>query len=250
MKIAISQPTYLPWLGYFDLIDQVDVFVLLDSVQFEKQSWQQRNRIKTPTGLQWLTVPVEFRGRLGQLIMQVIIRDPEFPKKHLRAIELNYRRAPFFDRYFPELARILKQHPSRSHLADLNLEIIRWLCAVLGIRTTLVRSSELCLDGRRSELLVNLCRQLNADTYVSPPGSATYLLDDLQLFEGAGINVAFQHFEHPTYRQMFPAFIPYASALDCLFNEGEASAQILRSGRRPAMMPEELSLNTVAGVGA
>jgi len=87
MKIAISQPTYLPWLGYFDLIDQVDVFVLLDSVQFEKQSWQQRNRIKTPTGLQWLTVPVEFRGRLGQRIMEVIIRDdPDLPKKHLRAI--------------------------------------------------------------------------------------------------------------------------------------------------------------------
>jgi len=124
------------------------------------------------------------------------------------------------------------------------------LCAALGIRTTLVRSSELCLDGRRSELLVNLCRQLNADTYVSPLGSATYLLDDLQLFADAGINVAFQNFEHPTYRQMFQAFIPYASALDVLFNEGEASAQILRSGHRPAMMPEELSLNTVAGVGA
>src|SRR5205823_3408897 len=149
MKIAISQPTYLPWLGYFDLIDQVDAFVLLDSVQFEKQSWQQRNRIKTPTGLQWLTVPVVFRGRLGQRIMEVIIRDPEFPRKHLRAIELNYRRAPFFDRYFPELARILEQHPSGSHLADLNLEIIRWVCAALGIQTTLIRSSELHQDGRR-----------------------------------------------------------------------------------------------------
>jgi hypothetical protein len=250
MKIAISQPTYLPWLGYFDLIDQVDVFVLLDSVQFEKQSWQQRNRIKTPTGLHWLTVPIVFRGRLGQRIMEVIIRDPDFPRKHLRAIELNYRRARFFDRYFPELARILGQHPSGSHLVELNLEIIRWVCAALDIRTTLVRASELRQDGRRSELLVNLCRHLNADTYVSPPGSATYLLDDLQLFADAGINVAFQNFEHPTYRQMFPAFIPYASALDVLFNEGEASAQILRSGHRPATMPEELSLNTVAGVGA
>ena len=250
MKIAISQPTYLPWLGYFDLIDQVDVFVLLDSVQFEKQSWQQRNRIKTPTGLQLLTVPVVFRGRLGQRIMEVIIRDPDFPRKHLRAIELNYRRTLFFDRYFPELARILEQHPSGGHLADLNLEIIRWVCAALGIRTTLVRSSELRQEGRRSELLVNLCRHLNANTYVSPPGSATYLLGDLQLFTDAGISVEFQRFEHPPYRQMFRPFIPYASVLDLLFNEGETSSQILRSGHRPAMMPDELSINTVSGVGA
>jgi hypothetical protein len=91
MKIATSQPTYLPWLGYFDLIDQVYTFVFLDNVRFEKQSWQQRNRIKTPAGLQWLTVPVLFRGRFGQLINEVEIRDIEFSRNHLRAIELNYR---------------------------------------------------------------------------------------------------------------------------------------------------------------
>jgi hypothetical protein len=249
MKIAISQPTYLPWLGYFDLIDQVDSFVLLDSVQFEKQSWQQRNRIKTPTGLQWLTVPVVFRGRLEQRITEVVIRDPEFPEKHVRAIELNYRRARFFDRYFPELEGILKKHRSGSHLADLNLEIIRWTCAALDIHTPLVRSSDLRQEGRRSQLLVNLCRCLSADRYLSPPGSATYLMDDLQLFAAAGIKVAFHNFEHPEYRQLFPPFVPYASVLDVLFNEGEMSSQILRSGRRPAMTPTELGVNAI-GVGA
>src|SRR5580704_12957199 len=111
VKVAISQPTYLPWLGYFDLIDQVDVFVLLDNVQFEKQSWQQRNRIKTPTGLQWLTVPVIFRGRFGQLIKDVEIREAEFWRNHLRAIELNYRRARFFHQYFEELSSRLKYTP-------------------------------------------------------------------------------------------------------------------------------------------
>jgi WbqC-like protein family len=250
MKIAISQPTYLPWLGYFDLIDQVDAFVLLDSVQFEKQSWQQRNRIKTPTGLQWLTVPVVFRGRLEQRIMEVVIRDPEFPKKHIRAIELNYRRAPFFDHYFPAIARVLEDHAEGSFLVDLNIEFVRWCCTELNVRTPLVRSSELNQSGRRSELLVNLCRCLNADTYVSTPGSATYLLNDLRLFADAGINVSFQNFEHPTYRQMFPPFVPYASVLDVLFNEGENLGQILRSGRRPAITPDELSINTIAGVGA
>ena len=102
MKVAISQPTYLPWSGYFDLIDQVDVFILLDDVQFEKQSWQQRNRIKTPVGLQWLTVPVVFRGRLGQLIKDVEIRTADFCRDHCRAIELNYRRAEFFGTYFED----------------------------------------------------------------------------------------------------------------------------------------------------
>src|SRR5216684_6490113 len=107
VKVAISQPTYLPWLGYFDLMDQVDVFVLLDDVQFEKQSWQQRNRIKTPVGLQWLTVPVIFKGRFGQLIKDVEIRDPDFWRNHFRAIELNYRRSPFFDHYAEELRSCL-----------------------------------------------------------------------------------------------------------------------------------------------
>src|SRR5271167_3263222 len=137
MKIAISQPAYLPWLGYLDLIDQVDTFVLLDNVQFEKQSWQQRNRIKTPAGLQWLTVPVMFRGRFGQLIRDVEIRDAEFWRNHLRAIELNYRRSLFFDRYFEELGSRLKYTPG-GLLAELNGRLLEWFMSVLGIQTRVV----------------------------------------------------------------------------------------------------------------
>ncbi len=155
MKIAISQPTYLPWLGYFDLIDQVDRFVVLDSVQFEKQSWQQRNRIKTPTGLQWLTVPVVFRGRLAQKIQEVEIRESGFSGSHLRAIELNYRHAPFFEKYFGDLKAILADKAS-PRLADLNFRIIQWLMNCLEIRTPLVKSSEVHCEGKRSQLLVNL----------------------------------------------------------------------------------------------
>src|SRR5262245_23887593 len=235
MRVAISQPTYLPWMGYFDLIDQVDVFVLLDNVQFEKQSWQQRNRIKTPSGLQWLTVPVGLRGRFGQRINEVVIRDPEFPRKHLRAIELNYRRAPFFSAYFPGLSNILEKYSAGAFLAELNGEVIRWCCAALNVRTPLIRSSELDEDGRRSQLLVNLCRCLGADAYVSPLGSAVYLLDDLCLF--VGIDVSFQHFEHPEHGQMFPPFVPYASVLDLLFNVGGKSLEVLRTGRRETLLP-------------
>lgn len=249
MRIAISQPTYLPWLGYFDLIDQVDTFVFLDSVQFEKQSWQHRNRIKTPVGLQWLTVPVMFRGRFGQQIQEVEIRDGGFSKKHLRAIELNYRRAAFFENYFSQISAIFEKYSSGASLVKLNLELIRWGCEALGIQTSLVRSSELNEPGRRSELLVNLCRRLNADTYISPPGSAVYLLDDLALFADAHIEVSFHHYQHPEYRQLFSPFTPYASALDLLFNEGPRAIEIFRSGRRETDSRETLNA-AVAGATA
>jgi hypothetical protein len=243
LKIAVCQPTYLPWLGYFDLIDQVDAFVLLDTVQFEKQSWQQRNRIKTPTGLQWLTVPVMFRGRLGQQILEVEIRDPDFVRKHLRAVELNYRRAPFFETYFPELSQILQSCSSSTFLVDLNIRIIRWLNSILGIRIQVLRSSQLNEKGRRSQLLVNICRALSADSYLSPLGSSTYLLDDLSLFSHADIKVAFQHYEHPQYRQLFPPFVSHASVLDLTFNEGPAALEIIRCGRGRPWRSEELSLH-------
>jgi hypothetical protein len=239
MKIAIAQPTYLPWLGYFDLIDQVDAFVILDSVQFEKQSWQQRNRIKTPTGLQWLTVPVEFRGRFGQLIQDVEIRDGEFWRKHLRAIELNYRRAPFFADYFDELSLELAC-PAGSRLADLNVSLMEWLMRELGIKTSLFFSSRLGVSGKRTELLANICTCLGAAEYRSPIGSAAYLLPEIDILESRSIKVRFHNYEHPSYRQLFPPFVAYASVLDLIFNEGPRALEIVRSGRRDPLTPEEV----------
>lgn len=247
MKIAISQPAYLPWLGYFDLIDQVDTFVLLDSVQFEKQSWQHRNRIKTPTGLQWLTVPVLFRGHFGQLIHEVQVRDREFCKQHLRAVELNYRRAPFFEQYFPDLERILKK--GSASLLELNRALVDWFCQLLNVETKIIRSSELAGKGKRSELLVNLCETLGADSYLSPLGSAVYLMNDLSLFSDAGIEVAFQHYEHPEYRQLFSGFQSHASILDLIFNEGPAAGSIMRNGRRTPFAPAEIACGAMSGKG-
>ncbi len=230
MRIAISQPTYLPWLGYFDLIDQVDKFVFLDDVQFEKQSWQQRNRIKTPTGLSWLTVPVIFRGRLGQLIKDVEIRDRNFGRDHLRAIELNYRRTPYFDLYFPELSDRLRCGSSNL-LVDLNCGSIRWLLDALGIRTPVLLSSELRQQGRRTELLANICKSLSGSQYVSPLGSAAYLLQEKEILLNQGIDTVFQHYTHPTYTQLFGPFAPQASVIDLLFNEGPRSLETIRLGR-------------------
>ncbi len=239
MKVAIAQPTYLPWLGYFDLIDQVDAFVILDNVQFEKQSWQQRNRIKTPTGLQWLTVPVSLRGRFGQLINEVEIRDDEFWRKHLRAIELNYRRASFFVDFFPEL-NIKLSGSAGSRLLDLNVGLIAWFMRELQIRTPLLFASRMNVAGKRTELLANICTSLGATEYISPVGSASYLLREMDLMTSRSIEVRFHNYEHPRYQQMFPPFIPYASILDLLFNEGGRSPEIMRSGRRQLLTPDQV----------
>jgi hypothetical protein len=236
------QPTYLPWLGYFDLLDQVDKFVLLDTVQFEGRSWQQRNRIKTPAGLLWLTVPVAARGRHGLRIVDVEIKEANFWRDHLRTVELNYRRAPFFDRYYPALNELLRSASSGPRLAELNIGLLRWLAEALGIETPIVRSSELAVDGKRTHLLAEICSLSGATTYVSPLGSADYLLNELPILTERGVNVVFQHYEHPTYRQLFPPFLAHASVLDLLFNEGENALKIIRSGRRTPFAPAEVAL--------
>jgi RimJ/RimL family protein N-acetyltransferase len=241
VKVAIAQPTYLPWLGYFDLIDQVDHFIFLDSVQFEKQSWQQRNRIKAPTGLQWLNVPVVVRGRSGQRIKDVEIREPNFWHNHLKAIELSYRRSAFFSQYFPELSEMLQRCRPGQLLSELNIELIVWFCKILGLQTPMICSSSMNQDGRRTTLLVNLCRSLNADSYLSPIGSANYLIADLPQFKEAEIEVYFQHYDHPEYSQLFPPFCPYASTLDLVFNEGPRAMEIIRSGRAKAWQPSDVA---------
>ncbi len=247
MKVAISQPTYLPWIGYFDLMDQVDTFVFLDDVQFEKQSWQQRNRIKTPTGLQWLTVPVIFRGRLEQKIQDVEIRVPDFWRDHLRAIELNYRRAPFFTSFFGELISILDS--AGSQLADLNIRLIEWCAKLLGIRSRLIRSSQLQQEGKRTELLANICNHLGAEEYVSPIGSAAYLLLEREVLRERGIQLTFQNYMHPEYRQMFPPFLPYACILDLFFNVGPDSPGVMRGGHGVPLSPEALDSRVSATDG-
>jgi WbqC-like protein family len=247
VKIAIAQPTYLPWLGYFDLLDQADQFVLLDSVQFEKRSWQQRNRIKTPTGLQWLTVPVISRGKREQRIVDAKIGE-EFWLDHLRSIEMNYRRAPFFNRYYGAVGDVLRSAASGSSLATLTISLLRWFASVMDIRTPTLRSSELPTHGRRTDLLAEICGSLGATNYLSPLGSAEYLVKELPVMKERGIEVAFQHYEHPVYRQLFPPFQHYACALDLLFNEGENALAIIRSGRRAPLLPHEAALQLHAKV--
>lgn len=227
--ISIMQPTYLPWMGYFDLMDQVNIFVLLDSVQFEKRSWQQRNKIKSPKGELLLTVPVLTKGKFDQKINQVKInKSKHFPKDHLKAIGYNYNKAKYFKKIYPELEKILNK--SFNLLVDLNIELIVWLKNLLGIKTKIKKSSLLKTRGRKADLLINICKLLNANTYLSPIGSKAYLKDG-QIFKANNIRLSYQQFNHPQYCQLYGKFIPYLSILDLLFNKGSESLKVIRSGR-------------------
>ena len=231
MKVAICQPTYLPWIGYFDLIDSVDVFVFLDTVQFSKQSWQQRNRIRSREGLQWLTIPVKRGGLTQTPIHDVLIApDADFPRSHLRTLEVVYGRAPFFSRIFEGLRAQYDQ--ADTQLSVLNMRLIRWMASELGVTASFITASELNCTGHRTELLVKILTQLHADTYLSPFGSTAYLAAEAQLLEQANIEICFQHYEPQPYRQVTTPFIPYTSAIDLLLNEGPHALEILRAGHR------------------
>jgi hypothetical protein len=235
--VAMAQPTFLSWAGWFDLAAQVDLLIVLDDVAFSKQSWQQRNRIRTPEGLSYVTVPVRSAGRLGQRIVDTELASDVFIDKLIRTISQNYSRAAHFSRYFAEFCAVLKQSAAAGKLARLNCGLIDWLAVQLGISTPRMRSSELAVEGRRGALIAKLCEHVGAKRYVSTAGAEEYLLEDRAEFDNRGIAVELQVYEHPVYRQCFQPFMPYASVLDLLLNEGDAAGAILKSGRR---MPRSL----------
>ena len=231
--VAVMQPTFLPWLGYFDLMDQVDHFVYLDTVQFSKQSWQQRNRIRTDSGLSWVSVPVSSRQQLRTTIDAIeLARTPTFPDRILGQMANAYRRAPHLDQLSGILDRI-EATPEGSHLADLNIGIIEDLRALLAIDTPTVRSSEMDLSGERSSLIIDIVVQLGGTEYVTPPGACGYLQDDLHLYRDAGLPILVHQYEHPVYRQLHEPFEPYASIVDLIAVHGTSEAgDVMRSGRQ------------------
>lgn len=226
------QPTFLPWVGYFDLLEQVDEFVFLDNVQFEKQSWQQRNRILGSSGLEWITVPVHTKGRFGQKICDVEIKTTDFPAKQLRTISYHYAKAPYFNAYWDELQGILRGVEDSPSLAKLNMSLVRWLSKWFQLNTSFRLASEMQPEGGRSERLVAMINALGATHYISPLGAAVYLQQDEHVFSDAGIDILFQNYAPSPYKQLHSGFVPGACALDILFNEGPAAGEIIRSGRR------------------
>jgi hypothetical protein len=224
MIVAIHQPQYLPWLGYFDKMLKADVFCYLDTVQFKKNEWQNRNRIKTARGWQWLTVPVSYR--YPQTIAEVSIPPrASWGRQHLQALHTNYGRAPFFARYFPMLEEALRRE--WGSIREVNLHLIALLRAALGIAgKPTVCASQISASEEPTERLIDICRALGADTYLAGAGAGGYM--DFGRFERAGMRVVSQVFRHPVYPQRYDGFLSHLSVVDLLFNCGPESADIIQ----------------------
>ena len=226
MRVVVLQPGYLPWLGFFDQMARCDTFVVYDDVGFDKNGWRNRNRVKTRDGVRWLTVPVLLAEHSAQPRIRDVRIDPRAPwaRKHLATIEQSYRQAPFFEPLFGSLQTVLSQ--PYEYLVDLDLALIDALARRLGLKTRLVRSSELGVEGERVERLVRICRRLGADRYLSGNAAQCYL--DEERFREAGISVAWQNYRHPEYPQLHGGFEPHLSVIDLMFNCGADSLRILR----------------------
>jgi hypothetical protein len=213
--VSIHQPAYLPWLGYFDRIAASDVFVFLDTVQFEKNSFTNRNRIKTPNGPLWLTIPVRQKGHFSKSLREIEIENrQDWKRKHLRSIVQYYRDAPQFAEKFRRL--VSSYGSDATHLADFCYRQLGFWLSELEIPTRVVRASELAVSGSKSDLVLALCKELGATTYLSGPLGRDYLQPDQ--FSAAGIEIRYQDFKHPEYPQPFGTFLPALAVVDYWMN--------------------------------
>lgn len=228
-RVAIVQSNYIPWKGYFDLIASVDEFVLYDDMQFTRRDWRNRNRIKTPQGLAWLTVPVRVKGRYFQSIRETEIDGADWAQTHWRSLRANYARATCFG----EVAALVEPLYAADYtqLSDLNRAFLEAVCAYLGIPTKIRVSSEFVLADGKSERLADLSAQLGAAEYVSGPAARDYLDEDV--FRGRGIGVSwFDYSGYPEYPQLWDGFEHGVSVLDLMFNCGRDAPRYMKFAGR------------------
>ncbi|MBX9829361.1 MAG: WbqC family protein [Xanthobacteraceae bacterium] len=227
LVVSIHQPAYLPWLGYLDRIQRSDVFVFLDNVQFQRNSFQNRNKVRTAQGWTWLTVPLLTKGHTGGVLADIAI-DPvqHWQRKHLATIAQSYAGAPFHDRVMSWLAPFYGQEWSR--LADLCWAMLEAHLKQLGITTRLVRARDMEDHGeRKSHLVLDLCRQLGATAYISGPQGRGYI--DEASFASAGIELRYDDYRHPVYQQVHGGFESHMAAIDLMMNV-EDPMRVLKEG--------------------
>jgi hypothetical protein len=220
--VAAQQPNYLPWIGYFNKINKSDIFVFLDDVEYTSGDWINRNRIKTPDGWTWLTVPVT--GSTNDINDTEIDQTKDWQEEHRKSFQHNYRNASYYDDY----SSVIMQAYDRQweYLSTLNRFLITEITDVIGFDCEFILASELNIDGTKSERLIDICTSVDADMYFSGTGAKSYM--DNQAFQEAGISVEYLSFESPTYPQRFDEFIPDLSVVDMLLNCGaEHTAEII-----------------------
>ncbi len=225
MRVGIIQSNYIPWRGFFDFIDDVDLFIFHDDLQYTKEDWRNRNRIKTPQGWQWLTVPVK-QGHTQRLIMETEIDySQKWQKIHFNRLQANYYAAPFMDNFLDAFMSIINQEFSK--ISDLNVALCRWVMERLEIRTPVRWSHELSPVGKKTARLIDILNKVGADTYLSGPSGANYL--DVELFRRHGLQLEFKSYDYPPYPQPWGEFLGEVSVLDLLFNTGPGARRYLKS---------------------
>lgn len=219
MKVLITQSNYIPWQGYFDAIRQADLFVLYDDVQYTRRDWRNRNRIKTQHGLQWLSIPIEVKGKYQQLIQEAKVVSGNWAEKHWQSLIHAYKQAAHFGNYSETFSGMYTHAASLSYLSDINTFFLKEICQILSIPTPFQASSTFEKKGNASERLLQICQQVGASTYLSSPRAKAYL--DLAIFEKAGIQVEWLDFSgYPPYPQLHGDFEEKVSVVDLIFNIG------------------------------
>jgi len=225
-KVAIVQSNYIPWKGYFDMIAAVDEFILYDDMQYTRRDWRNRNQIKTPQGVQWLTVPVVVKGKYHQKISDTEIDGSEWARIHWKSLLSNYRRAEHFGEISEWLEPIYFQE-NFSRLSHMNRRFIEAICAYLGINTKITNSWDYTLAEGKTERLADLCLQAGADEYISGPAAKDYV--DENVFSDLGIKLTwFDYTGYPEYPQLWGEFTHGVTILDLLFNCGKDSPRYMR----------------------
>lgn len=229
MILTAHQPSFMPWLGTFSKIAQADLFCSFDACQFSKHSFENRNYIKTSMGPIRLTVPVSSKNHLRKRLCDIEIAPGPWARKHMRSIELAYKKAPFFEQHYAGVGAILDLYAEGGLLADLNMDLLRYFLRALGIQIPIVRASDYQFKGEKSALVLDMCVQLCASEYIFGGEGENYA--DNAAFHEAGIMPRFQRYEHPVYPQLHGAFEPRMAVLDLLMMRGPDSLRILTNGQ-------------------
>lgn len=229
-KVAIVQSNYIPWKGYFDMIAAVDEFILYDDMQYTRRDWRNRNRIKTPNGLQWLTVPVRVKGKYHQKIKETEIDGSDWAEAHWKSLTLNYRKAPHFHEVATRLEDVYLSE-SYTHLSQLNRRLIEAVCGFLDIITVIRNSWDYTLVDGKTARLADLCAQVGGTEYFSGPAAKDYI--DEGVFADRGIGLTwFDYSGYPEYPQLWGAFVHEVTILDLLFNCGKDAKRYMRHVRQ------------------
>lgn len=225
MKVVILQSNYIPWKGYFDIIKQVDEFIFYDDVQYTKNDWRNRNKIKTSSGPLWLTIPVR-QETLSQKINETKVSQDNWAEKHWKSISLNYSKAPFYNLYKERLELFFMEMKS-PYLSEINRSAIELLNSFLGIKTALTSSADYKLIEGKNERLIDLILQAGGTHYLSGPSAKDYIREDL--FKEAGIEISWMDYSgYIEYPQLFPPFVHAVSVLDLILNTGPDSKEFMK----------------------